>query len=345
MADYTHDIGNNAPATQEITAPSSIDQIAVFIQNADRVYQPVVLDGVSWETQRMGAPGKLTFKVVKDSILDFAEGNMVKLLHNGKNLFLGFVFTKKRNKDNVITVTAYDQIRYLKNKDIYQETNFKASGLVKKIAEDFQLKIGEIEDTGYVIPKYRGSNEALMDIIQTALDHTLVYGKQIFVLYDDFGKLMLKNIDNMHVDILIDAETAEDFNYQSSIDKETYNKVKLYYDNKDSGKREIYCTFDSRTITRWGTLQLCESINPKQCANPAVKSGDLLTLYNRVRRTLSISGALGDDRVRAGTSIYLSLNLGDNMIDTKLMLVESAKHKFTNNQHTMDLTLRGDVIG
>ena len=31
-----------------------------------------------------------------------------------------------------------------------------------------------------------------------------------------------------------------DFNYTSSIDEETYNQVKLTYDNEKTGRREIY---------------------------------------------------------------------------------------------------------
>lgn len=320
--------------------------VRIVIENSNqKMMEPAVLDGVTWETTRKGAPGKLTFKVVSDSELDFQEGNPVRFWYNERAVFKGFVFTKKRNRDDVIAVTAYDQLRYLKNKDIYCYTNLKASEVVSNLAADFQLQVGEIEDTGYVIPKYRGSNEALFDIIQSALDHTLQNNKKMYVLYDDFGKLMLKDIDNLHVPILIDAETAGDFDYESSIDKETYNKIKLYYDNKDKGKRDVYIAQDSSTQAKWGILQLCESINLKKALNPVHKADSLLSLYNRVRRSLSIDNAAGDNRVRAGSSVMVNLNLGDITIDGKWMLVESAKHKYLNNQHTMDLTLRGGIIG
>ena len=52
--------------------------------------------------------------------LDLTE--FLNLLVNGKTVFYGFVFTKQRDKTNgggVIRCTAYDQIRYLKNKDTY----------------------------------------------------------------------------------------------------------------------------------------------------------------------------------------------------------------------------------
>ena len=40
-----------------------------------------------------GVQGKLTFKVVKDAILNFTEGDAVRFRVNGANVFFGFVFS------------------------------------------------------------------------------------------------------------------------------------------------------------------------------------------------------------------------------------------------------------
>lgn len=317
--------------------------LIIHNRESNQYFQPAVLDGVAWETMRKGAPGKLIFKVIADSILNFSEGNVVHLQYDGKNVFQGFVFTKKRNKDGVIEVIAYDQLRYLKNKDIYPIVNQTATTVIKNLAANFQLKVGDIADTGYVIPKYRGSNEAVIDIIQTALDMTMENTKKMYVLYDDYGKLNLKNIEDMRIDILIDEETAEDFTYESTIDKDTYNRVKLYYDNKEEGKRDVWMTYDSNTIAKWGVLQLTQSINAKKTLNIQQKADSLLALHNRVGRTLTIQNAIGDVRVRGGSRIYTNLYLGDQKLNS-FMLVEEVKHTFSNNQHVMNLTLRGDVI-
>ncbi len=318
-------------------------QIIIHNRETDKYYWPAVQDDVIWELNRKGTPGKLTFKVLKDSILIFNEGNTVQMNYGGTNLFYGYVFIKKRNKDNSISVTAYDQLRYLKNKDIYSFVETKASDAIRQISEDFQLKIGNIADTEYFIPKYRGSNEALFDIMQTMLDMTMENTKKIYVLYDDFGKLTLVDIEKLKLDILIDAETAENFSYESSIDKDTYSRVKLYYDNKETGKRDVWKPYDSEAIKKWGVLQLTESVNVKKALNFKEMADAKLKMHDRVRRTLSIQNAAGDVRARAGTMLYVNLNLGDMQL-TKQVIVESVKHKFSNNQHVMDLTLRGDVI-
>ena len=41
-------------------------------------------------------------------------------------------------------------------------------------------------------------------------------------------------------------DVIEDFDYNSSIDSDTYTKIKLVRDNEESGKRDVYIAQDSR---------------------------------------------------------------------------------------------------
>lgn len=310
----------------------------LLIQNGNTVFEPVVQDGVTWTTERKGAAGKLEFKVLKDNIINFEEGNPVAFKVDNTNLFYGFVFKKKRDKEKIITTTAYDQLRYLKNKDTKTYTNKRADELVQMIANEYQLNTGVLENTGYVIAKKAESNQSLFDIILNALDETIRNRKEMYVLYDDFGKICLKNLERMKVGLVIDEETGENYDYESSIDSDTYNQIKLTYDNSDTGKREIYIAKDSSNIEKWGVLQYFDTIDEK--TNGAVKARALLDLYNQKTRSLEIKNALGDVRVRGGSLIIVNLDLGDVKLKN-FMLVEKAKHTFKNNEHFMDLTLVG----
>lgn len=310
----------------------------LLIQNGNTVYEPVVQDEITWTTERKGAAGKLEFKVVKDEIINFEEGNPVAFKVDNTNLFYGVVFRKKRDKEQIIKTTAYDQLRYLKNKDTRVYVNKRADEVVRSIASDFQLNVGMLENTGYVIAKKTESNQSLFDIILNALDETIRNRKEMYVLYDDFGKLCLKNLERMKVGLVIDEETGENFDYESSIDSDTYNQIKLTYDNSDTGKREVYMAKDSSNIEKWGVLQYFDTIDEK--TNGAVKARALLDLYNQKTRSLEIKNALGDIRVRGGSLIIVNLNLGDVKLQN-FMLVEKAKHTFKNGEHFMGLTLRG----
>lgn len=303
------------------------------------LFEPIVLDDVQWETARLGEPGKLTFTVVKDNIISFEEGNEVNLFVDGKRLFFGYVFSKSRNKDHHIKVVAYDQLRYFKNKDIYIYKNKTASELLKMVAGDFGLKVGSVEDTRYKIAQRVEDGQTLFDIVQNALDLTLASTDQLFVLYDDAGKITLKNIQNMKLETVIDQETAEDFDYTSSIDGETYNYIKLVYESDKEGKRLVPAIAkDQEHVNQWGVLQYYEKVNDE--TNMQARANTLLKYYNHKSRTLRIKGALGDVNVRAGCMLPVLLNLGD-IINSSYLVCERVTHHFENGHHSMDITLVG----
>lgn len=310
----------------------------LIINHNGIIQQPVLLDDVVWTTERKGQPGKLAFSVYNDGLLKVDEGNPVSFRVDGKNVFYGFVFKRSWNKDKIISITAYDQLRYLKNKDTYIYKNKTATELIRMIADDFKLNVGFLEDTGYKIEKRVEDGETLFDIILNALDLTLENKKKLYVLYDDFGKLTLKDIETMRVNLLIDETSSENYDFSSSIDGSTYNQIKVVYDNETTGKREIYITKDSSNINRWGLLQYFDTIDEKVNGQAMVDA--LIELYNKKENNLTLNNVVGDTRVRAGTSILVQLDL----IDFKLqhwMLVERAVHRFKKDEHLMDLTLRG----
>lgn len=318
-------------------------ELLIGNESGTKVYQPAVEEGIEWSTERRGTPGKLVFKVLKDDILDFSEGSAVRLRVDGEKIFFGFVFKQQRTKDQIITVTAYDQLRYLKNKDTKVYENKTAAQFIRMTAEDFQLNVGTMEDTGYIIPSRVEENTSLFEMFENALDLTLVNTGEMFVLYDDFGKLTLKSLSSMYVGVpgaylVIDEETGENFDYISSIDDSTYNKIKLTYDNEESGKRDVYIAQDSSNINRWGILQYFDTLQKGE--DGQAKADALLELYNKKTRNLKITNALGDNRVRAGSMVVINLDLGDIKLKN-FMLVEKVKHTYRESEHWMNLTLRG----
>ena len=315
----------------------------LLIQHQGAVMLPPVVESVSIEWERQGQPGKLTADIVKTPGLCFQEGDPCRFSVDGTPIFYGFVFEKARkgSMDQVITITVYDQLYYLKNKDTYVYSNKTAAAVIRMIAEDFQLNVGALADTGYTIASRVEDNKTLFDIIQTALDETLKATSQMYVLYDDVGKLTLKNIGDMKLGLLVDNETAGDFDYKTSIASQTYDKVKLSYENKDTGKREIFIAQDGSSINQWGVLQYYEKID--STANAKAMADALLSLYNTKTRTLKLKDVLGDVRVRAGTMLVVMLGLGDMNLSSYLM-VEQVKHTFSNEQHVMDLNMRGGTF-
>ena len=225
------------------------------------------------------------------------------------------------------------------------------------IAADFKLNIGTIEQTTFNIASRVESDTSLFDIALTALDLELINKKKMFVLFDDFGELTLKSIDNMKVNLLIDEETGGNFDYSTSIDDQTYNVIKYAYGSEeDSGTKVVFApkiVFEngkqvlSETQKQWGLLQ-CFFKEDGVVLNEAqaqAKADALLSFYNAKTRKLKITKAFGDVRVRAGCMVVVKLALGDINVQN-YMLVEKCVHTFNADEHWMDLTLRGgEFIG
>lgn len=309
----------------------------LFIQHGNTLYFPPVVDGVSIEWDRKGQPGKLSFEIVKTEALNFTEGDACRFSVDGEALFFGFVFEKSRQgrSPDQIKVTVYDQLYYFKNKDYFQYENKTATEVIKMLAEDFGLNLGSLENTGYKIPSRTEDNKSLFDIVQNALDDTLKAKGTLYVLYDKAGKLTLSSINNMKLGLVICEETAGDYDYKTSIANNTYNKIRLFRE----GQAPVTVK-DSTNIQQWGVLQYVEKVDDDNI-NLTNMAKSLLSLYNEKTRTLTAKDVLGDIRVRAGTLLVVVLDLGDTQV-SNFLLVEQVKHDFKDNEHLMELKLRGD---
>src|SRR5690606_7260787 len=258
-----------------------------------------LVSSVSWKTVRIGQPGILDMRLVKHKDLKIESGAVVRVKANKQNVFYGYVFVVEHSQDDDVQVTAYDQIRYLLSNDTYVFSNATATQIIRKIAQDFGLKVGSLVDTGYRIPSLVEDNRKLLDIICKALDLTLISTGNIFVFYDNFGSLTLQNANNMRVDVVIgDESLAYGYSHKRSIDEDTYNRIKLVQDNKDTGKREVYIAQDSQKIAKWGRLQYLEKVDDRlNAAQIKQRLDQLIRRKNREKKSFTID-ALGDLRIR-----------------------------------------------
>lgn len=300
-------------------------------------------DKVQLVTKRQASPAKLTFKIARDLVeagsVVFYEGDAVALMYDDVPMFWGYIFSKSRTKEQIIDVTAYDQTRYLKNKDTYCYTK-TASELIKTICNDYKLQTGTIADTGFTITERVEDNQSLFDIIFNALDFTNIYTGKGFFFYDDFGDITLKPYDDLMLNLAFvsDDNTLIDFSYKTDIDTNSYNRILLYRDNEDTNTREVYSAQDSSNIMKWGVLQYSERISDSYTEGQIAEVADrMLNIYNRVKKTFSIEDS-GVPELRAGNGIWVSIKDTGEVINAGYT-VESCTHTFENGRHTMKLEL------
>lgn len=310
-------------------------EVQLIVQHNGKYYDMPVQDGMKVVWERKNAPGKLTFTTIQDSKRKIYNGDSVTLKINGSNFFMGFIFVLKPQKDGLLDVTVYDQLRYFKNKDTYIYSKKTTTQLVRMIAKDFGLQTGTLANTKKAFSRV-DDDMSLFDIVENSLDETLMTTGKIYTLYDEFGKLRLR--EPWKVNVLIDAQTGQEYTYTRSIDDGVYNQIKLAYENTDTGTLELYVSKSSKSINKWGLLQYFEKIDDPMVAK--LKGKVLLKLYNKVARTLKVTGAFGSTKVRAGCLLPVLLTIYDVKVSNYL-LVDKVTHEFSNNQHTMDLELSG----
>lgn len=269
--------------------------------------------------------------------ISFFEGDVVRFSVDGTLVFYGWVFTKSKDRWDVIDVTCYDRMRYLKASASYAFYDQTAGEIIKQIAQDFELDVSEIEDTGYKIPSLIEEEQTCMDIIAEAIQQTLLNTGKVYVFFDDGKGLSLKEAGNMKSNVVIgDKSLLTDYTYKTNIDEQTYNSVKLARPNEETGRADVFIAQDSKNIAQWGLLQLYQTVdgdvNDAQVQAQALTS---LKYYNRRMRTLSVS-SLGVVGLRAGQMVLMKVQgLGDINLD-QFVLLEKVSHTFENDQHTMD---------
>lgn len=284
-------------------------------------------------------PGKCEFTVYAVSPLAFWEGATVTVILDGYNMFKGYVFKKSRDQDvKTIKVTAYDQLRYLKNKDSAVFEYMTSDQIFTALCNKFQLQSRIVDKSSHVCTPRSEDATSIYDMIKNALDDTLANSNKWFFIRDNFGTLEHLNIMScVRKEILGDKSFVTGFDYETSIDEDVYNKIKMYRDNESTGKREVFEVFDSNYIQRWGILQLYEKVDENlSLAQIDAMGQQMLKYYKSTRRSLTLH-CLGIKEFFAGCVFRCKIaDLGDLSMDSYLIVTECT-HTINNDEHTMDL--------
>lgn len=299
---------------------------------------------LSITTYMDGAPGQCTFDLIKSGELAFWEGATVSIEVDGVKMFKGFVFKKSRSQDvDIISCTCYDQLRYLKNKDSYVFEGMSSDQIFKKICDDFVLKHKVVDASSHICTPRSNDATSLYEMIEHALDDTLINTGEWYFIRDNFGVLEHVNVWSCLSGLLLgDRSGITEFEYETSIEDDTYNQIKLYRDNEKSGKREIFIVNDTinggQNLKEWGILQLYEKVDEKlNKAQIEEKARGMLRLYNNVKRSLTLTSE-GVPTIFAGCIFRCRIaDLGDLSIDRYLLITECT-HNISNGVHTMELT-------
>lgn len=284
-----------------------------------------------------GEAGKLTCILQKDpnNLLEIANGSAISFIVDGKGFFFGYVFKIGTDADENYKITAYDQMRYLKNSDVYVIKDMTASNVLKKICSDKNLKCKIKVPTTYKPEAYLHDGKTLYNIIERGMNLASVYDKKRYFIKDEFGTIIWSELQQEKTNVQLgDSSLVTSYTYEKSIDQDVYNQVKLYRDNEKTGKRDIWLVKDSNNIKKWGLLQYLKKADDKDNASKIKEQAkNYLKKYNAEVETLKLE-ADGIVELTAGKGIKFVLKREN--ID-KWMWIKSATHKFSRYSHTMEL--------
>lgn len=300
-----------------------------------------LVSDIAWETHIDSSPGKLTFNMLHDENVSIQYGDIIRFKYDGKNVFYGKVFGKKKTSNNIWDLVAYDKKRYLKNEDTVVFSAMTSDQKFARICKENELSYRVVDRSAFVCPPVIEETKSLNDMIETALDLTIINYGMWYIIRDNFGTLEHISLNSLVTKLIIgDNSLLSDYSFEGSID-DSYNQIKLTKDNEETQKREVYIVKDSKNIAYWGKLQYHESVddkmNPAQIANQASL---LLKTKNAPTHALELE-CLGDISISAGNSVTTQISdLNDEGYGKQqLCIISKCTHNF-GLFHTMTLELK-----
>lgn len=297
------------------------------------------IESISWEghSEKPNRSLTINFKNTVDGryqAFSVSNGEAIQCYIDNRRIFIGVVFSTDIDESGNMSVTCYDRNYYtLKSNTTRQFKKKKASDIIRLIAKDFNIPIGTIEDTGYVIPKLILRNHSLYDMMMKAL--VLTYkqtGKRFFFGNED-GKLTIRqHKNNVTPWILAAGSNLTKASYSVSIE-DTKTQVQVV------GGKDNKFTHTAKSISSqklFGVMQHYEEMDEDATKSQVKQRAETLLKEMNVLNDQASVSAIGILDVITGCGVYVREPM------TELAggyYVTSDTHTISDGVHEMQLEI------
>lgn len=291
---------------------------------------------VSLDTQENSC-AQLSATILFDKSIKFAMGGSASFKIDNVGIFYGTLFDVNDDNGETITLIFNDQLIYLQANESYTFKSVKATDVIRALARDFGLRVGQLDDTGYVHEPMIFDQKKLLDIIAKYIGDTVRRTGKLYTFQDINGSLTLKYLHNNIIPYIIgDESIAGQYKYSRSI-SDAKNEIKLIQEDPDTKQRYAHVYKDSSTIQKWGRLLEVQNIDAKLPQGIVNEYGRaLLGLKNKESKKLDFNDCFGVPAFLAGRGVYVELaNAGIK----GYYIIEAARHTFKGDRHTMSVVL------
>lgn len=303
---------------------------------------------INWELQ--GNAGSMDITCVRDKEIDLVEGDVVSLRVNGVNFFYGWVFKKEMSAYDSANFKIYDIKRYLAYKDVDVTGNETIDQFFERVCKMANIPYRVVHKSDYIIPAKIHDGETYNNMLQYAIDQTLVGTGLRFCVRANGRVLELIETSKQLMDIIIgDESMLTDFKYSTDIEN-TYTAFKVqrevaseYEKNKNDVKNILLRTTlvaqNVETVKKWGVLQYYEKLDSKWTDAQLAQHLQLVqNAYSKQTKTLKLD-CLGYVTCIPGNMVTVLISdlEEEKVAQGTYCLITSASHTLTHNDHTMSL--------
>ncbi|MGQ5708832.1 XkdQ/YqbQ family protein [Lactobacillus sp. PSON] len=310
-----------------------------------------VASNIKWSTDMNFSAGELTFDLVeKPTLVIPYTGDIISFSWDKKKIFYGYVWKYQVKKDNVISVTCYDPMRYLKNQDSIVFKTGTITDRFNDVCNRAGIKHRVVKNSTHKVAAEICEGKTYFDMLKSAMDKTYTATNHKYFLFTKYDTVELRRVPNRKLKFYVGSKSGmTGFTYSVDINN-TANVVKVI--KKDSKKsktksatakakakstKETPANTSFRTMAsaagrspqQWGNLQVI--VNAKDKANQAQmlkQARDTLRQKNMANKTLTID-CIGNLNLIPGNAVTIKIT--DMKKTLKDCPIIKAVHNFDNN--------------